>query len=340
MPCCVDARGADPVPENDSDGEFIHLAARAPALTRPMPPGSARFWPNVRAAAGHIEALRDACRQPMRRYLYGLLPPSISHEGYSARAAYSYWDDFWALAGLGGCGLAGGRARRGRGRADARARARTNFAPTSSPRSSAARRRHRIAFIPGAADLGDFDATSTTVALSPAGLQRRLPPAALAATFERYWTEFVARRDGRRAWDAYTPYEWRNVGAFVRLGWRGRANALFDYFMADRRPAGWNQWAEVVGRKPREARFIGDMPHAWVASDYINALLDMLAYERAADRALVIAAGVPDAWLAGDGLRDLAAANSLRPAELFAARRRPDAAPRLAARRPRCRPAG
>ena len=27
VPCCVDARGADPVPENDSQGEFIYAVA-------------------------------------------------------------------------------------------------------------------------------------------------------------------------------------------------------------------------------------------------------------------------------------------------------------------------
>jgi hypothetical protein len=166
----------------------------------------------------------------------------------------------------------------------------------------AARALHRISFIPGAADLGDFDATSTTVALAPAGLQHVLHADALAATFGRYWTEFEARRDGRRTWDAYTPYEWRNVGAFVRLGWRARAGRLFDYFMADRRPLAWNQWPEVIGRDPRAPRFIGDMPHGWVASDYVNALLDMLAYDRPRDGALILAAGVPDAWLGGEGI--------------------------------------
>jgi hypothetical protein len=78
---------------------------------------------------------------------------------------------------------------------------------------------------------------------------------------------------------------------------------MLDFFMADRRPAAWNQWAEVIGRLPREPRFIGDMPHGWVASDFINALLDMLAYERPEDQALVLAAGVPRAWLGGEGLK-------------------------------------
>jgi hypothetical protein len=296
MPCCVDARGADPVPENDSDGEFIHLAAEIQRFA-PDPARARRIWPRVRAAAAHIEALRRRTADP--RYA-GLLPPSISHEGYSSRPAYSYWDDFWGLTGLDDAAwLAGeaGDAEAARGLA-AQADDFRRAILASLVRSQAA---HRIDFIPGAADLGDFDATSTTIALSVAGLGDVLPAASVTATFDRYWREFVARRDGAR-WDAYTPYEWRNVGAFVRLGWRRRSGALFDFFMAGRRPAAWNQWAEVVGREPRRPRFVGDMPHGWVASDYINALLDMIAYARS-DGALVLGAGVPDAWLADRGIR-------------------------------------
>ena len=304
VPCCVDARGADPVPEHDSHGELIHLMAQVQRYA-PDADRLRRLWPHARAAADHIERLRqrtrtDANRIGRNRPLYGLLPPSISHEGYSARPAYSYWDDFWALAGLQDAAWLA----RQLGEAE---EARTLEARASAFRSeilaslAAAREVHRIGFLPGAADLGDFDATSTTIALSVAGLQPHLPADALANTFGRYWTEFVERRDGRRPWEAYTPYEWRNVGAFVRLGWRDRVDDLFDFFMADRRPAAWNQWAEVVGRDPRAPRFIGDMPHGWVASDYINALLDMLAYERA-DGALIIGAGLPEAWLRDGGI--------------------------------------
>ncbi|HEX8217536.1 MAG TPA: discoidin domain-containing protein, partial [Allosphingosinicella sp.] len=305
VPCCVDARGADPVPEHDSDGELIHLVAQLHRFA----PDRARLeqlWPRVLAAAGHIEALRQRTRIPANRagatrHFYGLLPPSISHEGYSARPMHSYWDDFWALAGLRDAAWLAlqlgraGEARTLEGRAE-------EFAGEIRASIQAARQIHGIPFIPGAADIGDFDATSTTIALSVAGEQHRLPQAALAATFERYWREAVARRDGTRQWGAYTPYEWRNVGAFVRLGWRERAAELIDMFMADRRPAGWNQWAEVVGREPREPRFLGDMPHGWVASDFINAALDMLAFERPRDEALVLAAGVPRTWLDEGGI--------------------------------------
>ncbi len=92
------------------------------------------------------------------------------------------------------------------------------------------------------------------------------------------------------------------MGAFVRLGWRERAVQLLDFFLSHRRPAAWNQWAEVVAREARGPRFLGDMPHGWVASDFIRSALDLFAYEREEDRALVLATGVPEEWLAGPGI--------------------------------------
>jgi hypothetical protein len=79
------------------------------------------------------------------------------------------------------------------------------------------------------------------------------------------------------------------------------------FFYRDRRPAGWNQWAEVVLREPRQPRFLGDMPHGWVASDHIRSVLDLFAYEHESSHALVLAAGVPMAWFEAPGLtlRDL-----------------------------------
>lgn len=104
------------------------------------------------------------------------------------------------------------------------------------------------------------------------------------------------------AWKDYTPYELRNVGALVRLGRQAEALRALDFYFADMRPAAWNGWAEVVGRDEREPRFIGDMPHAWISSDYIRSAMDLLVYERDRDHALVLAAGVPAAWLEGEGV--------------------------------------
>src|SRR6185295_11354772 len=155
----------------------------------------------------------------------------------------------------------------------------------------------KIDYIPGSAELADFDATSTTIAVSPGGELISLPQPALEHTFERYWREFVHRRTATD-WEGYTPYELRVAGTFVRLGWKERAHELLDFFMKDRRPPGWNQWPEVVRRDPRAPGFQGDLPHTWVGSDFIRSFLDLFVYERDSDQALVLAAGVPADWLA------------------------------------------
>jgi hypothetical protein len=228
------------------------------------------------------------------------MPASISHEGYSAKPMHSYWDDFWALRGYKDAVLLA-HALGDEEAARRIAASRDEFGHDLHASIVASAAQHRIDFIPGAAELGDFDATSTTIALAPGAEQQRLPQPLLHATFERYWNDFAARREGRKTWADYTPYELRTVGAFVRLGWRDRAHQALQFFMADRRPAAWNQWAEVVGREAREPRFIGDMPHAWISSDYIRSVLDLLAYERESDQSLVLAAGVPPEWL-GEGV--------------------------------------
>jgi hypothetical protein len=53
---------------------------------------------------------------------------------------------------------------------------------------------------------------------------------------------------------------------------------MLDQLMRDRRPEGWQQWAEVVWREKRNPKFIGDMPHTWVGSDFIRSALDLFAY--------------------------------------------------------------
>ena len=304
VPCCVDARGADPVAENDSQGELIHLIAQIYRYGHDRA-WLRRMWPRVAAAVSYMDALSATQRTilnqtPERRAFFGLMPPSISHEGYSDRPAYSYWDDFWSLAGYAGALEVAGTLRRGDTRTLAARHEQFRSDLHASLRASI--EQHGIDYIPASADRGDFDPTATTVALSVAGEQAELPQRELQQTFERYWKEFEQRRNGERQWNDYTPYELRAVGAFVRLGWRERAQQLLDFFYADRRPQGWNQWAEVVGRDERQPRFLGDMPHAWIASDFIQSALDLFAHERTADHALVLAAGVPVEWLSGDGI--------------------------------------
>lgn len=291
VPCCVDARGADPVIENDSHGQYLYAVAEVWRHTRDAA-WLARHWPTVQRVVAWQEGLRQSTRTPgTPPHLFGLLPPSISHEGYSDKPAYSYWDDLWALRGYKDAVQIAAALGHD---ADARRWAgwRDEFDAELKRSVEATAALHRIGWVAGAADRGDFDATSTTMALNPA--QAALP--LLGATFEKYWQESLARAEGRKPWKDYTPYELRTVGALARLGHADRAHAMLDFFFRDQRPRGWNQWAEVVLPDAREPRFLGDMPHAWVASDFIRSALDLFAFDT--DDALVLGAGWTAEWLA------------------------------------------
>lgn len=300
VPCCVDDRGSDPVPENDSHGELVFNIAEVYRYTRDDA-FLRRMWPHVQGAVRYMDELRASERTPENRAkdpaFFGMMPASISHEGYSAKPMHSYWDNFWALRGY----KDAVDVARWLGEDAALTRftaSRDQFRDDLYASIDAAAKGRGIDFIPGAPELGDFDPTSTTIALSPGAEQGRLPQPLLDNTFQRYWREFVQRRDGQREWKDYTPYELRNVGAFVRLGWRERAHEALAFFFDDQQPRAWNQWAEVVSRTPHTPFFVGDLPHAWVESDYVRAVLDMFAYQRDLDDALVVAAGIPVDWLA------------------------------------------
>jgi F5/8 type C domain/Bacterial alpha-L-rhamnosidase 6 hairpin glycosidase domain len=298
VPCCVDARGADPVAEHDSHGEFIYIIAEYYRYTKDKE-FLLKLWPNVTKAVSYIDSLRKERRTPEyqapgKRMFFGLLPESISHEGYSAKPVHSYWDDFFALKGLKDAveiATVLGKEEEQKQFTVIRDEFKTDL--YASLRETIAH--HKIDYIPGSADLGDFDATSTTTAIAPGGELENLPQKELLRTFERYYEESVKRAAGSN-WEAYTPYELRTVGTMVRLGWRVRAHEMLQFFMQHRRPAEWNQWAEVVFRDPRALKFIGDMPHTWVGSDFIRSFLDFFVYEREKDQSLILGAGISEEW--------------------------------------------
>jgi hypothetical protein len=296
VPCCVDTRGADPVTEHDSHGELIYAVARYWRSTGDRA-FLVRMWPHVAAAVAYMDSVRRA--DPA-----GIMPPSISHEGYSAKPVHSYWDDFFALRGL--ADAADLAVTLGHDPAHY-ARIRDDFARGLHRSIRATIARDGLDYIPGSADLGDYDPTSTSIGITPGGQAASLPVEALAHTYDRYLREVRARADSS-GWKAYTPYEMRNIGALVRLGRRADAWELLRILFSGQRPAGWRQWPEVVYRDSAAPGFLGDLPHTWVASDYVRSLLDMLAYERESDSAVVLGAGVPSAWVSetpGVAVRDL-----------------------------------
>jgi hypothetical protein len=300
IPCCIDRRGPDLVPEHDANGEFLFTLAEIYRYTRDS--GLvADLWPKVVRAVEWIEnarALRmtEEYRAPAKRLFWGLLPESISHEGYAAKPVHSYWDDFWALRGLKDAvvlaAVVGDEQR-----AAAWAEQRDDFRRTLVASLVAVMERRRIDFLPGSVELADFDPNSTAIALYPVEELASLPRDATERTFRRYLEVLQRRLSGEETGESYTPYELRNVPALLRLGWRDEAWKVLRAVFADRRPAAWQQWPEILWRNPSWPRFIGDMPHAWVGALWIEAVRHLFAYERESDASLVVAAGLPREWI-------------------------------------------
>lgn len=306
IPCVVDKRGPDPVPEHDSHGQFIYLLWKYYRFTGDRATLE-RHYARVVKTVEYIRSIRAERMTPeyaqadgLLRAKYGLVPESISHEGYSAKPMHSYWDGFFVEKGMQDAASIAKLLGR---EADAASFAQTAGEYRASMLDSIARARafHKIDYVPGCVELGDFDATSTTVALWPCNADLWLPREPLVATFDRVYKFSMGRIDGTQAYREYTPYEWRIVGAMVRLdradGWRERAWDLATFYMNDRRPPAWNQWGEIVWKDPATPRFIGDMPHTWCGSDFLNSVRTMFVYEEDEAERLVFAAGVPVSWL-------------------------------------------
>jgi hypothetical protein len=223
---------------------------------------------------------------------------------------HAYWDQFWALAGLRAApqlaNVVGDMERY-----DAYTALRDDFQTDLLASVPKAMAMHAIDYVPGSVELGDYDPSSTAVAVNLLGDDPAMRPA-LERTFHRYLDEIATRRDGSKDWTAYSPYELRNVEALVELGWRDDAHGLLDWIVADRRPPGWNEWAEISYHDPTAPQFIGDMPHTWVGCIFVHALRTMLVHERESDHSLVVGAGVPSSWIArGVTARRMPTANGI-----------------------------
>jgi len=186
----------------------------------------------------------------------------------------------------------------------------------SIERTRAAR---KLDFIPASIEWADFDPTATANAVAFLDVADGLDSKAVEHTFDRYLSDWRRRRSGALEWEKYSPYEIRIIGALVRLGRREEALELLRFFLSDRRPPAWNQWPEIAWRDRRAPAHVGDLPHTWVAAEYVLAVRSLFAYERSHDRTLVVAAGLAPEWTRGPGV-DVHEMPTLHGALSFSAR--------------------
>ena len=60
---------------------------------------------------------------------------------------------------------------------------------------------------------------------------------------------------------------------------------------------------EISWRDHRAPAHVGDLPHTWIAGEYVLAVRSLFAYEREADQALVLGAGLAAEWMEGAGVQ-------------------------------------
>jgi len=172
LPCVVDTRGPDPVPENDSHGEYLFLLKQYYNFTKDS---SLLADKNeiVKKTVDYIQSLVSqrstdhykSGNDSVRAY-YGIMPESISHEGYSAKPMHSYWDNFFTMKGL----KDATEIQKILGEKESYERikkVRDIFKENLYNSIDLAMKSRKIDYIPGCVELGDFDVTSTTNALTP-----------------------------------------------------------------------------------------------------------------------------------------------------------------------------
>ena len=303
VPCVVDRDGVDWLVEHDSHGQFLWGVREVyrEGCDRKF---LADMQPHVRKAAAYLISLRAdrmtaEYQTGEHAACFGLLPESASHEGYLAHHVHSYWDDFWGIRGLEAASdLAEIMA----------------FSDDSNWWKSEAARFQgdllrsidrviadkQLAYIPGSVEWADFDPTATSNAIAMLDFAGSLPEGPLHAMLATYLDGHHRKHRGEMVWTNYTAYEIRIIGAFVRLGKRDTANELLEFFLSDRRPCEWNQWPEITWRDSRSPGHLGDVPHTWIAAEYLLSLASMVAAEREASDSLVLASGMPWSWISED----------------------------------------
>ncbi len=144
-------------------------------------------WTFIERAAACIEGLLGED---------GLLPVSVSHEGYLAQPVHAFWDDFWALRGL--RDAADLAAASGRETSAQRWRALSErFAAALFASIETTRAQRKLDFIPGSIEWADFDPTATANALYLLDVPEGLNRAAVEYTFDKYLADWRGKAQRR-----------------------------------------------------------------------------------------------------------------------------------------------
>lgn len=279
--------------EYDNQGEFLFTVSQYYHFTRDKK-FLKEIFPSLLKAAKFIETLRNqrltAGYKDTR--FYGILPTSISHEGFASPGAHSYWDDWWALKGLKDMIYISaqlGKEEEVKWLSESENGLRKHLLSSIQ----LTMKQKRIPFIPSSAE-GHIDACGDAIAVWPTEENSYLPQGAMLALLDSWYNNVFIPERKKVIKNNFTPYEMRMISAYLLLEQREKALDMLRFFLSVTRPKGWNQWAECVTKTYREPTYLGDLPHGWVAAMYINAIRNMFACEY--NDSLLLGLGIDEKW--------------------------------------------
>jgi len=247
-----------------------------------------RYWPLVERGVAFLDSLQASSKT-------GILPPSWSAEDLGSEKWHHYWDDFWAVAGLRHAALLAQKmgwpekSQRLREKAH-----RLNEATRAS--YTQLMKKKKISWIPnGPEDLqGSSMARGTSPGLWPGGALETDDPL-VKQSFDYYWNTWIAPYRGAYLHhNGFWPYAFELGLCYLRLDEPERAHAILQWHLNHQTFPGGYAWAEVLDTVNHRFQ-AGDMPHAWVAADYVNLVRGLLVDERG--DSLALGAGIPREWL-------------------------------------------
>jgi hypothetical protein len=256
-----------------------------------------QFWTNIEKAVEFIKATRAEHLKPAFEgtAIYGILPPSTSAEDLGPGTWHHYWDDFWCIKGLRDAAyladVLGKRVKEQEflGEGDELLKW-TQHSYTKIMNDSS------IDWIPnGPEDIyGTSMARGTGPAVWPGQILNR-NDSVVQTSFQRYFEKWIKPYSGAYLHQGhFWPYAFELAECYTVLGRREIADEIFDWHLKHQTFPGAYSWAEQIDTTSLWFAS-GDMPHCWVAADYMNALRASLAYEDG-DR-LILGAGMPQVWI-------------------------------------------
>ncbi len=300
VPCCVTNDKEHPLYiEHDSTGQFIFLTAEIFRYTHNQDLLRG-LWPKIQMAVAFIRDNREGRGTQGSNVkpddpTYGLMPKSVSHEGYLGNPVHAYWDDIWTLRGLlDAVYLARVMADSGAEK-DWGALA-SDFRTDLSKSISKVIASKRIDYLPASIEGGEFDPAGTFVGLSLLGMDFLVDRKILIHSFDLYMNKLQKRIEGHSGESNYTAYEMRVIEPLIRMGWADKARTVLDFFIHDQRPNSWHQWPEITWADPSRPTTIGDMPHTWIAAEFIRAVRSLFFTEDSFRRELSIGSGFTVDW--------------------------------------------